>query len=435
MSVPLDRLYHYLNSLVQEDILIYRFYPHGSKKLEDLLPLEEYVKSLSWVDHATSPDIFFHDQEPLNFDYYQWNDIESTVPKYKKCSPFALALTKELFKHANIQAVVSFPMCAIYDYTLLCHSEKNSKNLQLYEDKHFIGVYWWSHALIARDWFRYAEHDPELVVNFNKIKKDFLIYNRAWKGTREYRLKFADLLIDYNLVDCCLTSFAAFDSGGHYQEHLFENNAWKPMHRLEHYFKENVTNSTASADYENTDYQVIGIEVVLETLFDDQRLHLTEKSLRPIACGRPFILAGTPGSLQYLRDYGIKTFHGLIDETYDTITNPEDRLMAIVAEMKRISELDTASKFDLYSKLYQIAEENKKLFFSKEWQDKIVGEFQVNFQNAYKKLSQHKTGKWINYIRNFANTSKDFQKEFYSDSPNRSLNELQQVLSMVPRNQ
>jgi hypothetical protein len=46
---------------------------------------------------------------------------------------------------------------------------------------------------------------------------------------------------------------------------------------------------------------------------------LTEKALRPIACGQPFILAATPGSLQYLRSYGFKTFSGYIDETYDTI--------------------------------------------------------------------------------------------------------------------
>ena len=31
MTVPLDRLYNYLESLSDHDIIIYRFYPHGSK--------------------------------------------------------------------------------------------------------------------------------------------------------------------------------------------------------------------------------------------------------------------------------------------------------------------------------------------------------------------------------------------------------------------
>jgi hypothetical protein len=69
---------------------------------------------------------------------------------------------------------------------------------------------------------------------------------------------------------------------------------------------------------------------VLETLFDDHRWHLTEKSLRPIACGKPFVLMATPGSLQYLRQYGFKTFDGLIDETYDSIQNPKQRLQAVL---------------------------------------------------------------------------------------------------------
>lgn len=34
MSVPLDRLYNYVDGLCNHDILIYRFFRHGSKKLE-----------------------------------------------------------------------------------------------------------------------------------------------------------------------------------------------------------------------------------------------------------------------------------------------------------------------------------------------------------------------------------------------------------------
>jgi hypothetical protein len=74
--------------------------------------------------------------------------------------------------------------------------------------------------VIAQDWFRYAKHDPVLEHHGCTFDQDFLIYNRAWGGTREYRLLFAQLLVDNNLVSRSLTSFAAIDNGQHYQEHM-----------------------------------------------------------------------------------------------------------------------------------------------------------------------------------------------------------------------
>ena len=40
MSIPLDRLYHYIHDVAEQVrgdyVLIYRFWPHGSKNIEDL---------------------------------------------------------------------------------------------------------------------------------------------------------------------------------------------------------------------------------------------------------------------------------------------------------------------------------------------------------------------------------------------------------------
>ena len=72
MSVPLDRLYNFLHDVVNHDITIYRFWPHGSKKLEDLWPL---VPIISWVKEMTRPHVIFHDQEPLNFYHWTLNDF------------------------------------------------------------------------------------------------------------------------------------------------------------------------------------------------------------------------------------------------------------------------------------------------------------------------------------------------------------------------
>jgi hypothetical protein len=245
----------------------------------------------------------------------------------------------------HLRAAIKAPF-SCYDKILLTHSEKNSPNLHWYENNGVIGVYWWSHATIARDWFRYAEHDP--AIDHRNPQTLFLIYNRAWSGTREYRLCFAELLIQLGLTNYCQTSINPIEPelNIHYAQHKFTNLAWQPTHVLEDYFPINNTCSHYSADFDIADYNNTNIEVVLETLFDDSRLHLTEKSLRPIACAQPFILAGTHGSLEYLRSYGFKTFGDIWNEHYDQVKDPKERLLCIADVMQDITNWTPVQQAD-----------------------------------------------------------------------------------------
>lgn len=388
MSIPLDRLYNFIDSLCDHDVLIYRFFPHGSKKLEHLLPLKNIpMGSQHWFNNITTPAMICHDQEPLHYELYQPSDFQpiwNALPG----SPAA----KELWKQLHLRSLTAFPF-NIYDSTLLCHSEKNSEQLSIYESNGFVGVYWWSHGVVAQDWFRFAQHDPTLSIS--NIKTDFLIYNRAWTGTREYRLKFAEQVVKHSLVQHCNMAFSKTDGTQIYVDHQYANQAFKIDYTdLEHYLLPNNADSNSSADYNSSDYQTSAIEVVLETLFDDSRWHLTEKSLRPIACGRPFILAATPGSLQYLKSYGIKTFDGLIDETYDTIQDPLLRIAAIIKEMKRISLLTFGQKKVLWQQLYKISKQNQQLFFSDQWYNRITHELTQNLNSALKIMNTNKTGRY-----------------------------------------
>ena len=252
--------------------------------------------------------------------------------------------------------------------------------------------------MIAHDWFRYAEHDPNLNFDLSNIKQDFLVYNRAWSGTREYRLYFVEQLINHQLLDHVATTFNSVDQQ-HYTQHVFKNSNFKILnYSIEKYLPVNQVDATASADYNNNDYNTTGIEVVLETLFDDARWHLTEKALRPIACGKPFILAATAGSLQYLKNYGFETFADVIDETYDTISDSQCRLNAIIQEMKRIAGLDADAKQVLYTKLHEIAQRNKQHFFNGLF-DQVTEEYRTNLNRAMSIMQQHCTGRHRAMIR------------------------------------
>jgi hypothetical protein len=392
MSVPLDRLYNYLYDIVNHDnVVIYGFFPYGSRKISDLVQLANKTGKRSGQNYPQAEALisfvpaFCHDQEPLCFDLY--STIDSVDGRYTSAEQGIADELIQMYRNLVSRVIdrLNFKLVLGVRWwkypVILVHSEKRSNNLIKYEKINYVGVYWWAHALIALDWFRYAAMDPML--NKRAPTCDFLIYNRAWSGVREYRIKFAELLVRYQLVDQCRTWFSERDEC-HYTEHEFKNTKFSIENiQLEKYFQSSTSNSTASADYYTDDYVSTQIEVVLETLFDDERLHLTEKSLRPIACGQPFILAATHGSLEYLQSYGFETFNGLIDETYDTITDPLERLHCICKEMKRINTLPSQEKLQLFAELRTIAERNKKLFFSQDWQQKIINEYQTNFETAY----------------------------------------------------
>jgi hypothetical protein len=379
MSIPLDRLYHFVDSLCGGDIVIYRFSPHGSKKITDLIPL----KLLPFHSTSNMVTMICHDQEPLDYDYYSMpNRLQELQDHFPDCilnhcgdqyPVISSFLLKRNIKMVNVS-------CCSQPYALLLHSEKQSPNLDTYERSGFMGVYWWSHAIIAGDWFRYAQHDLDL--HAKCIQKDFLIYNRAWSGTREYRLKFAELLIQHDLQNHCMIRFNPQDNNQHYKDHVYRNPKFAVGTALENYFELNTYDSTASADYVAQDYTNTAIEIVLETLFDDNRWHLTEKILRPIACGQPFMLAATSGSLAYLRSYGFRTFEPAINETYDTLQDPVTRLRAIISEMRRIVDLPNHQKKSLYDQLRDIAVYNQQRFFSSNFQNHVIHELRQNLAQA-----------------------------------------------------
>jgi hypothetical protein len=251
-------------------------------------------------------------------------------------------------------------------------------------------VYYWSHAVIALYWFRYAKY---IDIRPAASQTQFLIYNRAWAGSREYRIKFVELLQKNNLIDDCKTSFNAVDpdSGIHYTDHVFKNTDLQPETIQDTYTTN--TPSWASADFCIEDYADTQLEIVLETLFDDTRIQLTEKTLRPIACGHPFILASTPGSLQYLRDYGFKTFSEVIDESYDNEMDPVARLNLIIDEMKKITSWTPEQQKINQEKIKEITEYNKKHFFSDAFFDSVINELAHNLKSGLTELEDTNTSK------------------------------------------
>jgi len=367
MSVPTHNLYKFIHGTLKNKFYVHFFYPWGCKDinniigtesrncLEDLFGAENIVaykifpKDL--VGDAeivqTQPLILCHDQEPLMYSLYENYNIEDYIKNEYSVYPTLSQYNLRWRRLGHYQK-----------YWILLHSELNSTELQKYEStERFVGAYYWSHALIARDWYRYAEWDPSLLYNAESPnEKHFLIYSRDDSGSRSYRKDFKTKL--QNIKSMC-----QFSS-----------------------FHEDTLSSDSSASYNSYDFTHTDFSVVLETVFDN-RIHLTEKTLRPLACGHPFWLVAGPRSLEYLRSYGFKTFSPWIDESYDAIVESESRMDCIIQSMQTYALTTNRDKYRIRKKCLAIAEYNKKLFFKNKFIQQVVNELHCNVEKAYQKTN------------------------------------------------
>ena len=103
--------------------------------------------------------------------------------------------------------------------------------------------------------------------------------------------------------------------------------------------KPNGHHKIGAGDYQQDFYQKIGIDIVTETVFSYPYPATTEKILRPIINKRMFLVVGSANTLKFLKTKGLQTFSPFINETYDSITNPVNRMEAILAEIDRLVTL------------------------------------------------------------------------------------------------
>lgn len=100
------------------------------------------------------------------------------------------------------------------------------------------------------------------------------------------------------------------------------------------------------------------IEIVVETdiLTTDW---ITEKTIKNLYIGKPFIIMAAAGALAKIRSRGFKTFSPWIDESYDTIENISDRLTVIKQEIDRLATLDLN---ELHKEIVPILEHNRETY-------------------------------------------------------------------------
>jgi len=188
---------------------------------------------------------------------------------------------------------------------------------------------------------QYYEYKKE---NIDDIK----LYNYLNKKPRNHRIFFYDALIQWDLLNSGLVSMNKANE----QEDILLDYNIKTKQELEVLnrnlptYAYDISNEVEPFSHYMYNFSVketlnSWISVVSETHFGDNQktIFLSEKTFKAIANEQPFVILGNKGSLKELHNYGYKTFHPLIDETYDEL-GTIDRLNAIIRLLLDFSNRD-----------------------------------------------------------------------------------------------
>lgn len=80
--------------------------------------------------------------------------------------------------------------------------------------------------------------------------------------------------------------------------------------------------------------------LVLESDVDNDRFFMTEKTIKPLLIGQPFVIYGSQGFLQHVKNLGFETFGTLWDESYDQEPNYEKRAVMVAELCIRLKDFD-----------------------------------------------------------------------------------------------
>lgn len=213
--------------------------------------------------------------------------------------------------------------------------------------------------------------------------KTFLNFNRRW---RLHRPALVGLLVLKNLHTKALISLSKSDDNLDWNKtyegilslntankdfcFIWENNKQQllslPNMTLD---CEDLTINRAGLDLTTERYYLESyFSVVSETNFYqsvEPARFLSEKTFKPIVFKHPFILASTPYCLDFLKDLGFKTFHPYINETYDYEMDDSKRLLMIIDEIERLSNLNNDEIINFLQNTTDIVEHNYNTLLGK----------------------------------------------------------------------
>ena len=226
-------------------------------------------------------------------------------------------------------------------------------------------------GIVHKPIFPYFNRSYNKVLNLerNNFNKTFLFLNRKIRTHRKLLFNFFK---ENNLLNCSYYSYDAM---------YFDGDQAKS---LEGFKISSKYKKTTNRDIDPTFYEKSFCSIVTETFFFQDPYYgldsfmITEKTIKPIANGHPFILVAQPYSLRFLKELGFKTFDKWWDESYDTIEDGNLRLEKIKEVILEISKFNINKLNSIYNDIIPILTHNRNLQkkyrkLQREYADKTIG--------------------------------------------------------------
>ena len=135
---------------------------------------------------------------------------------------------------------------------------------------------------------------------------------------------FYEEVINNSVDEKIINFFKNYDSN---VNHSYDTEDWGKLYDWGNFVNQQAHNSTF-------------VNIVTETMCNNESIFLTEKIYKPIYMCQPFIIFGNPNSLTKLKEYGFKTFDKWWDESYDNELDLNIRLEKITKVLEEIASWD-----------------------------------------------------------------------------------------------
>jgi hypothetical protein len=272
---------------------------------------------------------------------------------------------------------------------ILISSEYSTECTLLCNDYGLKNVHYFYHGLLCHEWYRMHWYQ-DITVNTN-FERTYITYNNLILDKRLYRANLVVELHKRNLLDSgyasynapqmdqllkSITTYKILPSGHkqNLQNHL-------PMLKNSLVIDTNAPDGSLSAELDVPLMQKSFVNLVTETIFYENKQHLTEKIFKPIVSKMPFLLLGGAGNLAYLRKYGFKTFGDFWDESYDDISNSSERMDAVLGVLEQLCNKSHAELIEMKLAMADVLEHNFNHFY-KGMRPIIVNELTHGLGNA-----------------------------------------------------
>jgi len=113
--------------------------------------------------------------------------------------------------------------------------------------------------------------------------------------------------------------------------------------------------------------------VVAETTYKNTYNQYTEKVAKPIIAKRPFVAFAGQHYLRNLKSLGFKTFDSLLDESYDSVEDLDQRMQLAWQQLEWLCKQDPVN---VYNKLQPVLEHNFHHFIKTDWHAAIRAHLQ-----------------------------------------------------------